>query len=120
MVPVPEGLLAQAQCEVLNVRTEPALYDYLLAIVRRTREWPAVALGASPRAAIALMLVARAYAAVDGRGYLLPDDVKQAAPPVLGQRLVLRPEAVLESQDAARVIREVLAPIPVPRTESKP
>ncbi len=119
MAPVPESLLGRAQREVLDVRIEPALYEYLLAIVRRTREWPAVALGASPRAAVALMLVARAYAAIDGRGYLLPDDVKQAAPPVLGHRLVLRPEAELDGQDAARVIREVLAAVPVPRTELK-
>ena len=118
MVPVPEGLLARAQREVLDVQIEPMLYDYLLAVVRRTREWPAVALGASPRAAVALMLVAQAYAAVDGRGYLLPDDVKQAAPSVLGHRLLLRPEAELEGQDAARVVREILAAVPVPRTEA--
>jgi MoxR-like ATPase len=102
-------LLVTARAEVRAVRVEPALFDYLLAVVRRTREWPTIALGASPRAAAALLLVAKAYAALDGRDFLIPDDVKLAALPVLRHRLSLRPEAELEGYDPDRVIADVLA-----------
>ena len=64
--------------------------------MRRTRDWPTLSLGASPRAAISLLQVAKAMAAMDGRDYLMPDDVKTLAPPVLRHRLVLKPEAELE------------------------
>jgi MoxR-like ATPase len=111
---IPEGLLAAAQREVRSVRLEPALYDYLIGVVRRTREWPTVALGASPRAAIALMLAAQAWAAVEGRDFLIPDDVKRAALPVLRHRILLKPEAELEGHDPDRVLRDVLAAVPVP------
>jgi MoxR-like ATPase len=113
--PLPDGVLQAAQREVRQVRIEPALYDYLLAIVRRTREWPLLALGASPRAAISLMLVAQAYAALDQRDYMLPDDVKRAALPVLRHRVLLKPEAELEGYDSDRVVGDVLAAIPVPK-----
>ena len=78
------------------------------SIARRTREWPALTLGASPRAAINLMQVAKALAAMDGRDYLLPDDVKSAAPPVLRHRLVLKPEADLEGLTPTRCSPDVL------------
>ena len=84
-------LLAAARATVRAVRVEAQLFDYLLAVVRRTRNWPALSLGASPRAAVALLAVAKAIAAHDGRDYLLPDDVKDAAPPVLRHRLQLKP-----------------------------
>ena len=108
-------LLEAAQAEVRSVRMEPALFDYLLAVVRRTREWPLLAMGASPRAAISLMLVAQAYAALDGRDYLLPDDVKHATLPALRHRVVLKPEAELEGFDADRILTELLAAVPVPQ-----
>ena len=113
--PVPFDLLAQARREIRAVRVEPALFDYLLAVVRRTREWPAISLGASPRASTSLLLVAKAYAARDGRDFLVPDDVKEAAVPVLRHRLILRPEAELGGLDPDRVVREVLQATPVPR-----
>ncbi len=109
------SLLVAARTEVRAVRVEPALFDYLLAVVRRTREWPTIALGASPRAAAALLLVAKAYAARDGRDFLIPDDVKQAALPVLRHRLTLRPEAELEGFDPDRVIADVLAATALPK-----
>ena len=118
--PAPEHLLAQAQGEIRRVRIEPALYDYLLGIARRTREWPTVALGASPRAAVSLMLVAQAWAAVEGRDFLLPDDVKRAALPVLRHRILLKPEAELEGHDADRTLRDVLAAVPVPAVTAQP
>ena len=113
--PVPFELLAQARREIRAVRVEPAIFDYLLAIVRRTREWPAIALGASPRASTSLLLVTKAMAARERRDFVIPDDVKEASLPVLRHRLVLRPEAELEGLDADRVIREVLAATAVPK-----
>ncbi len=112
---VDRALLLAARAEVRAVRVEPALFDYLLAVVRRTREWPTIQLGASPRAATALLLVAKAYAARDGRDFLIPDDVKQAALPVLRHRLSLRPEAELEGFDPDRVIADVLAATALPK-----
>jgi MoxR-like ATPase len=113
--PVEAGLLAAAQNEVRRVRIETSLFDYMLAVVRRTREWPSLTLGASPRAAVSLMLVAQGFAAIEGRGYLIPDDVKQAAVPVLRHRLILKPEAELEGFDTDRVITEILAAVAVPK-----
>ena len=113
--PVEHTLLLAARREVRGVTVEPALFGYLLDLVRRTRQWPALLLGASPRAAGSLLLVAKGYAARDGRGFLLPDDIKEAALPVLRHRLVLRPEAELEGLDTDRVIAEVLAATPVPQ-----
>ena len=112
---VPFANLAQARREIRAVRVESAIFDYLLAVVRRTREWPAIALGASPRASTSLLLVAKAMAAREGRDFVVPDDVKEAAVPVLRHRLVLRPEAELEGLDADRVVNEVLAATAVPK-----
>ena len=114
VAPVEPGLLALAQREVRQIRIEPELADYLLAVVRRTREWPMLMLGASPRASIALMLVAQVYAAMQGRDYVIPDDVKQAALPVLRHRIMLKPESELEGYDNDRVLLDVLAAVPVP------
>jgi MoxR-like ATPase len=113
--PIPEGLLAAASAEVRAIRIEPELYNYILALARRTREWPTLLLGASPRAALSLMRVAQAAAAFDGRNYLLPDDVKRAVLPVLRHRVMLKPEAELEGFDADRVLIDVIAAVPVPR-----
>ncbi len=115
LTPVDPALLASARREIRAVRIEPALFDYLLAIVRRTRDWPALALGASPRASNGLMLVAKAHAARDGRDFLIPDDVKLAAVPVLRHRLVLRPEAELEGFDTDRVIQDILTATALPK-----
>ena len=112
---VEPSLLNAARTEVRAVRVEPALFDYLLAVVRRTREWPALSLGASPRAGASLLLVAKGYAARDGRDFLLPDDVKAAAVPSLRHRLLLKPEAELEGFSTDRVIADVLAATPLPK-----
>jgi MoxR-like ATPase len=113
--PVEFSLLAAARREIRAVKVESLVFDYLLAIVRRTREWPTVSLGASPRASASLMLVAKAYAAREGRDSLIPDDVKLAAVPVLRHRLVLRPEAELEGFDTDRVVADILAATALPK-----
>jgi len=113
--PVPAELLAAARQEVSRTQVEPALIQYVTAIARRTRDWPAVSLGASPRAAVSLLMVAKAFAALDGRDYLIPDDAKNAAVPVLRHRLLLKPEAELEGISADQAIAEVLASVDVPK-----
>jgi MoxR-like ATPase len=115
IAPLPADLLAAARAEVRKIRIEPELYGYILALARRTREWPTVLLGASPRAALSVMLVAQASAAFDGRDYLVPDDVKRAVAPVLRHRVILKPEAELEGFDADRALGDVIAAVPVPR-----
>jgi MoxR-like ATPase len=115
LAPIPDGLLTAARAEVRAIRIEPELYGYILAVARRTREWPTLLLGGSPRAAISIMRVAQAVAAFDGRDYLVPDDVKRAVPPVLRHRVMLKPEAELEGFDADRVLADVIANVPVPR-----
>ena len=115
LMPLPTGLLAAAQQEVKAVKVEPALFNYIVQIARRTRDWPSLSLGASPRAAISLMVVARAIAAMDARDYVIPDDVKAAAPPVLRHRLVLKPEADLEGLSADLIVADVLRAVEVPK-----
>ncbi len=110
----PQELIA-ARRELRAVRVEPDLFAYLLAVIRRTREWPAITLGASPRAAANLLIVAKAYAAKDGRDFLIPDDVKQAALPCLRHRIILKAEAELEGFDPDRVLTDVLAATPLPK-----
>jgi MoxR-like ATPase len=115
IVPISEGMLDAARREVRAIRIEPELYGYILTLARRTREWPTLLLGASPRAALSIMRVAQAAAAFDSRDYLVPDDVKRAIPPVLRHRVMLKPEAELEGFDADRVLTDVIAAVPVPR-----
>jgi MoxR-like ATPase len=113
--PIDPALLAAARAEIAQVRVEPALYQYLVSVIRRTRDWPALSLGASPRAAIGLFFVARALAGMDGRDFLIPDDIKNAAPAVLRHRLMLKPEADLEGVTADSVIAEILSAVEVPK-----
>lgn len=108
-------VLAEARQEVKNVKVEPALFQYMVEIVRRTRDWPSFSLGASPRAAISLMMVAKGCAAVEERDYMIPDDVKAAALPVLRHRVILRPEAELEGLATDQVLGEVIGSVAVPK-----
>jgi MoxR-like ATPase len=110
----PDELL-DARREVSQVRVEPALFGYITSLTRRTRDWPSIALGASPRAGVHLMLLAKAMAATDGRDYVLPDDVKRVAPAVLRHRLVVRAEADLEGVTSDQAIADILASVPVPK-----
>jgi len=113
--PVSREALQAAQEEIARVRVEPKLFDYIVAIVRATRDSAAASLGASPRAAVAMMTVSKALAATEGRDFLIPDDVKSAAPPILRHRVLLKPEADLEGITPDQVIAEVVAAIPVPK-----
>jgi MoxR-like ATPase len=113
--PLTAELLETARNEIRAIRVEADLYGYILDLVRRTREWPMLALGASPRAAICLLRVAQAFAAFEDRDYVIPDDVKRAVLPVLRHRILLKPEAELEGFDADRVLNDVVAAVAVPR-----
>jgi len=113
--PIAAGLLEQAQQELKTVTVEEALFSYIVQIARRTRDWPSLSLGASPRAAVSLMAVAKAVAAMDGREYVIPDDVKAASRPVLRHRIILRPEADLEGITPDQVLEDVLRAVEVPK-----
>ena len=113
--PATEEMLLAARAEAAAVKVEPALLGYIVSLVARTRNWPAVSLGASPRAAVNLMVFAKGLAATEGRDYLIPDDIKFAALPILRHRMILKPEADLEGITADQVVREVIKAIEVPR-----
>jgi len=115
ITPIDPEQLTEARKELQKTTVEAALFRYVTDIARRTRNWPALALGASPRAAVCVLLVAKAFAAADDRDFLIPDDVKAAAIPVLRHRVLLKPEAELEGIDAERIIRDVLAAVEVPK-----
>jgi MoxR-like ATPase len=104
---------ARATVDAVGVSAEVA--RYIVAVVRRTRELPSVTLGASPRAAVHLLVAAKAEAALRGRGFVTPDDVAGLAGPVLAHRIVLRPEAELERYEASDAVRTALESVPVPR-----
>jgi len=115
IAPLAPKLLQAARGEIRAIRVEQDLYGYILDLVRRTREWPMLALGASPRAAICLLRVAQALAAFEDRDYVIPDDVKRAVLPALRHRILLKPEAELEGFDPDRVLNDVIAAVAVPR-----
>jgi MoxR-like ATPase len=106
-------LATRREADAVSV-SEPVA-QYVIALVRRTRELPSVSLGASPRAAVHLLSAARAAASLGGRSYVIPDDVASLSEAVLAHRLVLTPDAELEGFGARDAIRTVLHDVPVPR-----
>jgi MoxR-like ATPase len=102
--------------EVRRVRVADEVEAYVTAIVRATREHPDVSLGGSPRATVALYRAAQAHAAVDGRDFVRPDDVKAVAEPVLGHRLLLDLDRSIRGVTSAEVVSAVLAAVPAPPT----
>jgi MoxR-like ATPase len=102
----------QAACQ--SVHVSEAIEDYLLAIVRATREHEALDLGASPRASLALYHAAQARAAIHGRDFVLPDDVKRLAPAVLGHRLLPTAQSRLRGRGAGAVVEALLEQVPAP------
>ena len=109
------GVVQECRSRVQRVTVEEGVQRYIVAIVRATRDSAAISWGASPRAAVALLLCSKALAALRGRGFVTPDDVKEIAKPVLRHRVVLRPEAEIEGATPDQVIDEVVAGIEVPR-----
>jgi MoxR-like ATPase len=110
----PNGL-AQARQAINGIVVEPGIVDYITRIAVASRKSPDLLLGGSPRASISLLLSSKAYAAIQGRDYVVPDDVKALAPPVYRHRVILRPEAEIEGLDADAVMARMLAQVDVPR-----
>ncbi len=108
------ALILEMRQTVEAVHVDPDLEMYIARIVQETRAERHVAVGASPRASLAFLKMARAQAALEGRDYILPDDIKRFAEPVLSHRLILQPEFWLTRHVAENVIADVFARVPVP------
>jgi MoxR-like ATPase len=107
--------LGAGRALVRGVRIEPAVLAYVRKLVRETRRHDALLLGAGPRAGVALLVTSRARAALGGRDFVTPDDVKEMVLPVLRHRLILKAESELEGLGAADVLREISERVEVPR-----
>jgi len=107
--------ILQARQAVKEVKVSEAIVDYLLALVRVSRQYPDLTLGASPRAAGAWLQTSQALAWLTGRDFVTPDDVKAVASPLLRHRLILKPEAMLDGLQIDAVIASVINQVPVPR-----
>ncbi len=112
---VSEDQLERLRHTLSEVLIKPELIAYLVDIVRETRRHDSVLVGAGPRATQALLLAGRANAAIDGRDFVTPDDIRTLANGILEHRLILRPEFEIEGTDALSVIRKILDQVPVPR-----
>ncbi|TYP53279.1 AAA family ATPase [Thermosediminibacter litoriperuensis] len=108
-----EEILAMRE-QVKSVNVDESVENYMLTVIRETRNHPAVKLGASPRASLLLYKCAKAFAAVKGRDYVIPDDIKHLAGPVLSHRLILNYESQLKSYRPEDVITDILEKTPVP------
>jgi MoxR-like ATPase len=109
------GTLVAMRTLIANVRVSDAIVDYIVDLVRATRERPSIAYGASPRAATMLATACRAYAGMQGRDFVLPDDIKALAVPALRHRIVLAPGAEIEGLTSEAVIRQIVEQVPAPR-----
>ncbi len=115
---VTEGEIEAARQDVRAVHVAPGLRKYILDVVTATRQAADVSLGASPRAGIQLLVAAQAAAAMDGRDFATPDDVKATAHFVLAHRLLVRPEAEIEGLSASDVVKRTLDSVTVPKDAS--
>ena len=100
---------------VAAIQLTDVLVDYVVDIIRATREHPSIEVGASPRSATTLATAARAYAAIRGRDFVIPDDIKALSLPALRHRLVLSPAAEIEGLDTTQVVTQIVDQIPAPR-----
>ena len=110
---LPLDELRQMQVGVKEIYVDQGVADYIVRLVGATREHADVYLGASPRGSLHLYKAAQALAAINGRDYVIPDDVKQLAVPVLGHRLIVRSQASLREVDNDAIVREVLSTVPI-------
>lgn len=108
------AMILKMQASVREIFVHEKVRDYLLRLVARTRDSTHLMLGASPRASMMLFRAAQAFAAVQGRGYVLPDDVKLLAPSVLEHRLILNPESRLRRVTTQSVLRDIIKEVAVP------
>jgi MoxR-like ATPase len=109
----PDGFQAM-QRAIENVRIHPDLQNYIVSLVGRTRTHRQTAVGASPRGSLALLKLGRAWAAMQGRSYVLPDDLKAFARPALAHRLILEPDLWTAPNASDRVVDDIVQAVPVP------
>jgi MoxR-like ATPase len=109
------GELEQLRAATARVRVSDAISSYIVSVARQTRQHPAVWVGAGPRATLALLSASRALAALEERDFVLPEDVKALAGPVLEHRMLLRPEFEMEGMEIRELIKSVLEAVEVPR-----
>jgi len=114
---VDRGQLLAMQRAVEDVHVSESITRYIVALVRATRDSPSVEVGASPRGTLALMKLGRVKASLDGRDFVVPDDIKSVAVPALSHRLALRPELWVQRVQADDVVQECLNSVPAPTTE---
>jgi len=107
--------IAQARQEIQNVAVEDGIFNYIVSVVETTRRIGAVQFGSSPRGNVALLMASKAYAALQGRDFVIPDDVHFLAIPVLRHRIMLRPEAEIEGITTDQVIEGILSQVKAPR-----
>jgi MoxR-like ATPase len=107
--------LQEVRRQVESVRLSDDLVDYVVDLIRASREHPGLSFGASPRAANMLASAARALAALSGRDYVIPDDVKYLAPPALRHRIVLSPASEIEGLDADSIVGDIIEQTPTPK-----
>jgi MoxR-like ATPase len=107
--------LPELQSAFAQIKIKDELVDYIIKIIRLSRTHGSILVGAGPRATQALVLSSRVYAAISGRDFVTPDDIKFLAVPVLSHRLALRPEYEIEGLTVSELIKELLEEVPVPR-----
>ncbi len=107
--------IQHCRAEIQAMRMEPGVQKYIVEVIRKTRSHPTILYGASPRASVALLLCSKALAAVRGRDFVTPDDIRDVAAPVLRHRLALRAEAELDGATTDAVISDIIRTVEVPR-----
>jgi MoxR-like ATPase len=106
--------VSRVQTKAREIHLDDAVAAYLVAIVRQTREHASIYLGASPRATLALVQASKAYALLQERDYVIPDDIKFLAPYVLGHRIILHSEARMDGASVQTVLQSIFAQVRVP------
>jgi MoxR-like ATPase len=107
--------LKRCKKEIQGVQVNEGIINYITSIIRATRNSPNLILGASPRASISLLLTAKTYAAIEGRNYVIPEDIKELALPVLRHRIIIKPEAGIDGLTNDDAIKNILSKVEVPR-----
>ena len=114
-MPFTAAAVESVRARVAGIGVDDRIVDYAVRLVRATREWPGIALGAGPRGSIALIRAARAAAVLAERDYVIPDDIKRVALPALRHRIALSPELDMEGQSGDDVLRTLLEKVEAPR-----
>ena len=112
-VTTPEEII-ELQQERQKIRVEESVRDYVVRVSRATRDHPEIDLGASPRASLALYMASQAWAAIQGREYVIPDDIKAMAPATLTHRLMIAPQAQLRGRQPEELVADIVSSVPVP------